>query len=146
MHFSPESILKARAIEERLYEQTWQRSSYDLVEPLKTFQKPTLVLHGKQDFLPLACANNIALASPAAGVRRYTWELFGALARRGTPRIVAVGVPDGVPAPAGIVRAAGAWSLPTNAGWISARVAARRARRRTATGRSRTSATSSTGT
>jgi glycosyltransferase involved in cell wall biosynthesis len=59
-----------------------------------------------------------ALASPAAGVRRYTRELFGALADDPALDIVAVGVPDGVDVPAGVARVAAAGSLPTNIGWM----------------------------
>ena len=60
-----------------------------------------------------------ALASPAAGMRRYTNELFGALAQLDPLlSIVAVGVPAGVAVPAGIELAGGAPSLPTNLGWM----------------------------
>ena len=72
-----------------------------------------------------------ALASPAAGMRRYTQELFGALATL-DPRLtlVAVGAPPASFVPAGIERAASARSLPTNAGWMLTGLprAARRAR------------------
>ena len=72
-----------------------------------------------------------ALASPAAGMRRYTHELFGALAQLDPLlSIVAVGVPAGVAVPAGIELAGGAASLPTNLGWMLTGLprAARRAR------------------
>ena len=60
-----------------------------------------------------------ALASPAAGMRRYTNELFGALAQLDPLlSIVAVGVPAGLAVPAGIELAGGALSLPTNLGWM----------------------------
>jgi glycosyltransferase involved in cell wall biosynthesis len=60
-----------------------------------------------------------ALASPAAGVRRYATELFGALAALdGDLTIVAVGTPDPTGVPEGVERAPGAASLPTNAGWM----------------------------
>jgi glycosyltransferase involved in cell wall biosynthesis len=60
-----------------------------------------------------------ALASPAAGMRRYTHELFGALAEY-VPDVgvIAVGAPDGRSLPAGIARAPSASSLPTNLGWM----------------------------
>ena len=61
---SPPEILKARAIEQRLYEQTWLRPEYDLLERFARFTGPTLVLHGAQDFVPAACAARIAAASP----------------------------------------------------------------------------------
>ena len=63
MHFTPGDILKARAIEERLYEQTWRRPAYDLLDRLKRFAGPMLVLHGDHDFFTLDCARNIATAS-----------------------------------------------------------------------------------
>jgi glycosyltransferase involved in cell wall biosynthesis len=60
-----------------------------------------------------------ALASPAAGMRRYARELFGALARLDSSlTIVAVGAPREVDVPDGIARAAGARALPTNLGWM----------------------------
>lgn len=59
-----------------------------------------------------------ALTSPAAGVRRYARELFGAIAARGDVVVVAVGAPAGEELPVGVERAAGAWTLPTNAGWM----------------------------
>ena len=60
-----------------------------------------------------------ALASPAAGMRRYAQELFRALALLDPSlAIVAVGTPAGVSVPMGIEVAAGAKSLPTNFGWM----------------------------
>ena len=71
-----------------------------------------------------------ALASPAAGVRRYAYELFGALASLASVSAVAVGVPSGAPVPPGVERAPGAASLPANPGWMLTGLprAARRAR------------------
>ena len=72
-----------------------------------------------------------ALGSPAAGMRRYARELFGALAEvEPTFRIVAVGGEAEVALPAGVERAAGGVTLPTNAGWMLMGLprAARRAR------------------
>jgi proline iminopeptidase len=65
-HFTPQDIVKARAIEERLYDQTWRASEYDLLEKLRACKVPTLVLHGAQDFIPVACASHIAEAVPGA--------------------------------------------------------------------------------
>jgi len=60
-----------------------------------------------------------ALASPAGGVRRYTRELFGALAGLGGDRrIVAIGAPADVALPGGVEAAPAAPSLPSNAGWM----------------------------
>jgi glycosyltransferase involved in cell wall biosynthesis len=72
-----------------------------------------------------------ALASPAAGMRRYAHELFGALALLDKSlTIVAVGGPAGLALPEGIEGAPAASSLPSNAGWMLTGLprAARRAR------------------
>ena len=64
-------------------------------------------------------------------MRRYTNELFGALAQLDPLlSVVAVGVPAGLTVPAGIELAGGALSLPTNLGWMLTGLprAARRAR------------------
>ena len=60
-----------------------------------------------------------SLASPAAGVRRYSYELFGALADRDDVEVMAVGAPDGVRVPRGVRAVPGGWSLPTNPGWMA---------------------------
>jgi len=62
-----------------------------------------------------------ALTSPAAGMRRYAWELFGALAATEIDpgfRIVAVGPAPAAPLPFGVERAPAGRSLPTNVGWM----------------------------
>jgi len=64
--FSPAGIVKARAIEGRLYEQTWSSSQYDLFPELERLRIPTLVIHGDHDLIPLACAEHIAHAIPGA--------------------------------------------------------------------------------
>jgi glycosyltransferase involved in cell wall biosynthesis len=72
-----------------------------------------------------------ALASPAAGMRRYAHQLFGALATIDPLiAVVAVGVPAAVEVPARIECAEGAHALPTNLGWMLTGLprAARRAR------------------
>src|SRR5207237_5850787 len=61
-HFTPEDILKARAIEDRLYAQTWMSREYDLLARLRELKTPTLMIHGDHDLIPLACASNIAEA------------------------------------------------------------------------------------
>jgi alpha-1,3-rhamnosyl/mannosyltransferase len=58
-----------------------------------------------------------ALASPAAGMRRYTYELFAALATDPSLSIVAIGAPDSA-VPQGVESAPGARALPTNLGWM----------------------------
>lgn len=64
--FTQGRILKARAIEKRLYEETWFRDEYDLIPKLRDLHIPTLVIHGDYDFIPLACATHIAQAMPNA--------------------------------------------------------------------------------
>jgi proline iminopeptidase len=66
MDFTPEDILKARAIEQRLYEQTWFAEGYDLIPRLRELTTPTLVMHGADDFVPLECARNVADAMTAS--------------------------------------------------------------------------------
>jgi proline iminopeptidase len=63
-HFSEEGILTARAIEERLYDDTWNREGYDLVPKLRCLVIPALVLHGEDDFVPLELVARIAEALP----------------------------------------------------------------------------------
>lgn len=58
--------LAARAIEHRLYEQTWLRADYDLLPMLRTHPVPTLVIHGDKDFVPVEVASHIAEAIPDA--------------------------------------------------------------------------------
>jgi len=64
--FNREGILKARAIEDRLYRQTWNSSAYDLSPALGRLEAPTLVIHGAQDLVPVSCAENLARAVPGA--------------------------------------------------------------------------------
>lgn len=65
-HFTAEGVRTARAIERRLYEQTWQRPGYDIVPGLADLRIPTLVLHGEHDLIPVGIASRIADAIPAA--------------------------------------------------------------------------------
>ena len=64
--WTPAGILKARAIEQRLYDQTWFASDYSLLPSLGRLAVPTLVLHGEHDLIPVACAAHIAEAIPGA--------------------------------------------------------------------------------
>ena len=66
-----EGIVVARAIESRLYEQTWLVESYNLLPQLRNLSIPTLVLHGDHDFIPLAVARHIADAIPGARLRSF---------------------------------------------------------------------------
>ena len=64
--FTQESILKARAIEKHLMDETWASETYDLIPRLQTLEIPTIVIHGDYDFVPLECATHIAEAIPGA--------------------------------------------------------------------------------
>jgi proline iminopeptidase len=61
-----EGILKARAIEDRLYDETWALSEYNLLPQLTRLRIPTLIIHGEYDLVPHECAAHIAQAIPAA--------------------------------------------------------------------------------
>ena len=64
--FTKDGILKARAIEDRLMDQTWLSTDYDLLPVLKHLRVPTLVIHGSHDLFPVDCAVHIAEAIPQA--------------------------------------------------------------------------------
>jgi pimeloyl-ACP methyl ester carboxylesterase len=66
LDFTPKDILKARAIEEKLYQESWDAEDYDLLPQLRSLTTPTLVLHSTYEFVPLQCASNIAGAMPAS--------------------------------------------------------------------------------
>jgi proline iminopeptidase len=59
-------ILKARAVEDRLMAETWERDDYDLLPRLRTLAIPTLVISGDRDFIPADVAQHIAHALPDA--------------------------------------------------------------------------------
>jgi proline iminopeptidase len=65
-NFTPERVLTARAIEDRLYDQTWSSPGYDLLPKLRRLAVPTLVLHGENDFVPVDLVAHVAEAIPAA--------------------------------------------------------------------------------
>jgi proline iminopeptidase len=64
--FTKEGILKARAVEDRLMDETWLSSDYDLLPRLERLSIPTLVIHGEHDLIPVECAEHIAQAIPGA--------------------------------------------------------------------------------
>jgi proline iminopeptidase len=64
--FTNEMVLRGRAIEERLWIETWGTRGYNLIPKLKELTIPTLVIHGDYDFIPLETAVRIAQAMPAA--------------------------------------------------------------------------------
>jgi alpha-1,3-rhamnosyl/mannosyltransferase len=59
-----------------------------------------------------------ALVSPAAGVRRYAGELFGAMAALDGVDVIATGTASSADLPAGVTSVAAPASLPTNLGWM----------------------------
>ena len=61
-----EGIVKARAVEDRLMLETWQRDGYDLLPKLHSLSIPTLVLTGDRDFIPVEIAAHIAQSVPNA--------------------------------------------------------------------------------
>jgi proline iminopeptidase len=64
--FTPTGLVAARAIEERLYEQTWDQEDYDLLPQLRQLDISTLVLHADRDSIPLEIARRIAEAIPGS--------------------------------------------------------------------------------
>jgi proline iminopeptidase len=61
-----EGIVKARAVEDRLMRDTWEREEYDLLPKLTALNVPTLVIWGDYDFIPVEIATHIAQAIPKA--------------------------------------------------------------------------------
>jgi proline iminopeptidase len=61
-----DGILKARAVEDRLYADSWLLEGYDLLPRLHSLSIPTLVVYGKRDFIPGEIAQHIAAAIPNA--------------------------------------------------------------------------------
>jgi proline iminopeptidase len=66
INFDPERVRTARAIEDRLYDQTWNSPAYDLFPALRRLTVPTLVLYGENDFFPVEVVARIAEAIPGA--------------------------------------------------------------------------------
>jgi len=61
-----EGILKARAVEDRLMEETWLDADYDLLRKIRALRIPTLVVTADSDFIPVAVAEQIGHAIPDA--------------------------------------------------------------------------------
>jgi proline iminopeptidase len=68
--FTREGILKARAVEARLVDETWLSDTYDPLTPLRRLAVPTLVIHSDHDFIPEESAAHIARAIPKARLAR----------------------------------------------------------------------------
>jgi proline iminopeptidase len=66
--FTKDAVLKARAVEERLYKETWLQDGYDLLPKLAALKIPTLVVYSEHDFIPPESALHIAEATPDARV------------------------------------------------------------------------------
>lgn len=62
----PLGILLARAVEERLFGETWEDLGYDLLPRLENLRIPALVISGDHDFIPAEIADGIAKALPDA--------------------------------------------------------------------------------
>jgi pimeloyl-ACP methyl ester carboxylesterase len=73
--FTKEGVLKARAVEDRLMQETWASPDFDLIPKIKTLKIPTLVLSGDHEFIPAATAEHIAQAIP--GARLFTLKGCG---------------------------------------------------------------------
>jgi proline iminopeptidase len=61
-----DGIVKARAVEDRLMQDTWERTGYDLLPKLAALRMPSLVIWGDHDFIPVEIATHIARAIPNA--------------------------------------------------------------------------------
>jgi proline iminopeptidase len=59
-------IIKARAVEDRLMRDTWERPDYDLLPRLRALDIPALVIHGDFDFIPAEISEHITRALPSA--------------------------------------------------------------------------------
>ena len=58
--FTEDGIVVARAIEDRLYEDTWTREKYDLIPALRRLDIPTLIIWGDDEFVPKDVIDHIA--------------------------------------------------------------------------------------
>jgi proline iminopeptidase len=65
-NYTADGVLLARAIEQRLSDETFRSADWDLVPALQGLDVPTLLLHGEHDFIPLELAARIADAVPGA--------------------------------------------------------------------------------
>jgi proline iminopeptidase len=59
-------IVKARAVEDQLMRDTWERADYDLLPRLRALSVPTLVIWGDHDFIPVDISAHVAHALPDA--------------------------------------------------------------------------------
>jgi proline iminopeptidase len=68
VNWTKEGVVKAGAVGNRLWQETYESTKYNLLPALTQVRIPTLVLHGDYDFIPLACATHIAEAIPGASL------------------------------------------------------------------------------
>jgi proline iminopeptidase len=94
-HFTPKDIVKARAIEDRLYAETWLSPEYDVLARLRKFDVLTLIIHGDNDLVPLQCASNVAEA--LSGSRLVVLGKCGHFAYLEQPGAVLNAISDFVP-------------------------------------------------
>jgi proline iminopeptidase len=66
VHFDPARVRLARAIEDRLYEETSKAPGFDLIPRLAKVEMPTLLIHGEHDLIPIDLAVHVADAMPQA--------------------------------------------------------------------------------
>jgi proline iminopeptidase len=59
-NFSPAGVRTARAIEKRLYDETWSSPGYDALARVRGLTVPTIVIHGENDFVPVDIAAHVA--------------------------------------------------------------------------------------
>jgi pimeloyl-ACP methyl ester carboxylesterase len=64
--FTKEGMLKSRAMEARLVNDSWSSPDYDLLPKLKSLSNPTLIISGDHEFIPVATAEHITQAIPNA--------------------------------------------------------------------------------
>jgi proline iminopeptidase len=64
--WTSEDVLRARAISDRLWGETYGSPEYDLLPQLTRLRIPTLILYGDYDFVPLTCVAHIAEAIPGS--------------------------------------------------------------------------------
>ena len=87
-----EDILKGRAIEDRLAKGLYWVPGYTIIPALKNLRTPTLVIHGENDFFPVASSAHIAGA--IAGARLVTLADSGHFSYIDAPKRVRAAIDD----------------------------------------------------
>lgn len=65
-NFMEEGVLLARAVGQRLVDESVGSAGYDLLPALRGLDVPALMLHGEHDFIPIELVERIADAIPGA--------------------------------------------------------------------------------